>query len=529
MNSSVKVFSRFCLIAVLLILGNVPEAEAVRPVECKSAIAKAIGKLQEMKTDEKTRLEKCENNKGEEIDWDTRWKKYPGIDGDCEQTYTLVNKMVGKSEEELEKACEAFNRGAHCQSGTQKGCQGVAGDSYYKGGTHVRQAVFFIKKADQILREKKITNSEKDIAAYAGRSKFDPALLNGTSIPDLEGDAAKDFFRAKEQLDAISFGKQYLEISKPIEEQLNQHQATLNSMAAEAWKREKNLGESTITGGPKSDSGAASNIAQMAGVAAGSSNASYPAAGFLVTDADVAKMSEDDFYDGLEGRPVKMSFAAPINRPERAEKTAEDSAEKFSRNGDGGEGESAGNESSGKEDAKTAQSANGAEAPAFSNLSAPGGLGGNASTGIAKPDLGRYPASFKGSGLTGASIANGDRGGMPSNGANKGNFGDALQNYTDAQKSLAAPGKAGPSLRDLLRQKMANGSGASTAAMHEVLAELGADSDNPVRSLASPDSPPGAQDGEIKGAESESLFVRIRAAHLRYQRVHRQTEEHAGL
>jgi hypothetical protein len=500
---------------------------------------------------------RCEANAGipANEDHSNRWSK-----GDCQLTYNTVRyytKGVGK---ELNRACrhvqEARQLSEACTRSGQADCQTRTGAKFAEAGTALRSSLNLMKRARENLQERMIWNAEtaEQYADYLMRLANalqnnqpppDPSPIYGPMTPEqviaakgltndpnrlrqaassitntfktIGGDVTGLDRYSREQASAFRHGENFLKEGRQLEAKIQRFSAYVNKNATTQIDRGQQLGagpNSSITGGASDQLAGAQQLAaakqlvaaqQMAAGGSGA-GAGYPSAVQAGSNAGSISarsqplepdLEDEELHSTLEGKPLSAAELerreAPAEAAVLAEeaKSGQDSAPGLFGSGAAGEVAGVGSDS---------LAPVGAESPR--------GLASVAE---------KSPGSPGEQNLTGASSP-GSRGKAAVANPKEGN--EALANYAAASGGAKLLDRGGPSLRDMLRQKM-QGGGASTRAMHEVLgsiSELGGPAEKRPLEASGPVELGSAED--IKGIDSEPLFVRVRAAHLRYQRVH---------
>lgn len=493
------------------------EPSLATKLNCDGKIGETIGDLRKLRSDNEEVKRLCKLNESEKINTDTAFGRFPG--GDCEQTYGVINALANRVEKNLSQACAAFSEGYICTGSSQLQCFVNNSQSAHKAGTKLREATLLLSKAQKILK-KRVDHNESDLNQYANLGGFDPVAVMGNPPSTITGDNLRYFNLAREQAFAMQRGEQFLSKAGPIENKLNGYQAQLNSMGATSAQRAQNLTQagSTITGPAEklaqtaqaAQVGAAAGemFSQQAGGAGAGGQAgsrTYKPADFVLKPDEI-ELSEEHFYDALGDKPMPIDLAAKIPDAEPGKKAGAGAlAAKDQAPG------------AGTPDERTDSYAG--SASQLNNGSAklaPGDYSGSARA------LASMPAMAGGAGVSLTSASSPGFNGKAKPGAAKeGN--EALANFEKTSGSPKLMDRGGPSLRDMLKQRLNEG-GATTRAMHDVLAGIKNLPGDPVQDTqpssqeAAPETQGAADD--IKGIESESLFVRVRAAHLRFQKVH---------
>ena len=549
-------------ILLLTLIGAVPPTPATAKLppsskSCDEITDHVLRDLHQLKMDNEQVKRECETSAGipANDDHGNRWGK-----GDCQLTYNSVRYYIRGIEKELKRSCqhvqEARKLSEACTASGQADCQTKTGGKFAEAGTALRSALNLMKRAKENLQERMIWNAEtaQQYADYLMR--LADALQNNQPLPDpsaIYGQMTPEQVIAKaglthdpnrirhvassitntfktigsdvtgldrfsrEQAKAFRHGETFLKESRELEGKMQRFSAYLNKNAGTQIDRGQQLGagqNSSITGGAAEQLSGAKQMAAAASQGLGSpgagAGAGYPSA----VQAGAGRISaqsqplepdfgDDELHSTLEGKPLSAKEL------ERREAYAEAAVL--------------------AEDAKNGQGA----APGLFGLGGVGGAVASGSDSLAPPDsaadntrgIASLPASAGGAAgsqnLTGASSP-GAAGARRKGGEEK-ESNEALANYAASSGGAKLLDRGGPSLRDMLRQKM-QGGGASTRAMHEVLGGIKELNSNEgdlhgvsegARSFAEQGS-----NEDIKGIDSEPLFVRVRAAHLRYQRVH---------
>jgi hypothetical protein len=496
-------------------------------INCDEKVDEVLNDLNDLRLENDKVAELCSYSASDPYNTDTAWRGHGMTGGDCEQTYGVINRLGHKVETRLEEACDAFNQGVGCTGASQQQQFSCSSSKYRLAGSKTREAVALLKKAQRILK-RRIDHNRVDLNKYAALGGFDPDSVLGAQPSNITGDAVRYFKLGGEQARAMLSGTEFVTKSEPVADKLNHYQAKLNAMGATTAQRSQNLGDagSTITGSLQKANAASqmgAGLADLGGQAmasgapaskAASASGSFRDEDFLLKPGE-GELSDEQFFNALNGKPLGVDLAARM--PGEAGFEA---------------GKMAGNENSKTSKAlgeKQPGEADAAGGPANLSLDANGGSSENSQLLMAdSATSGRGLASSgaklgKGAGandLTGASSP--ISGGRAKLGEVK-ESNEALANYAATSGKLKLLDRGGPSLRDMLRQKMSGG-GASTRAMHEVLGginELSSEEGGQRGESAGAGS--FAEQGsneDIKGIDSEPLFVRVRAAHLRYQKVH---------
>lgn len=476
-------------------------------VNCDGEVGQVLGDLNKLRTENDKVRSLCEGNLEEAINKDTAFGRFPG--GDCEQTYGVVNKLSDRVEDKLEEACNAFQSGLACRTSNHAQCFGTSSELFQQSGTKLREALSMLRMAQKVLK-KRVDHNEKDVNEYARLGEFDPGSVLGNPPSTITGDGMRYFKLAREQAQSMRQGMEFIEKAGPVEKKLNAYQAKLNSMGATTAQRQQNIGQtgSTITGNTSKPI-AAELLGQQVLMGPSPSPgtpgaAATPPRGFRESDflmkEGEGEMSEEQFFSALDGKPLGINVAAKMP----------------------GEGK-AGQDTATSETASAAnQPGQGAPAGKPEKEAAPGTSQlDNDSAKLAAADLGAFQRNIAslpvkaedgGAGQTGNfSGASAARKG--SNAAVSG-----LESSNGNKKLMAS----GPSLRELLKERLTSGDGA-TRAMHEVLGGIQDQADKGEQNEAGTGKAAHdeqADAAEIKGIDSEPLFVRVRAAHLRYQKTH---------
>lgn len=512
---------------------------------CDEITDHVLRDLRKLDMDNEQVRSKCETNAGIPANEDhgNRWGK-----GDCQLTYNSVRYYIKGVDRELTRACkhvqEARQLSEACTRSGQADCQSRTGAKFAEAGTALRSALNLMKRAFENLQERMIWNAEtaEQYADYLMR--LANALQNNQPLPDpspIYGPMTPEQVIAKaglpydpnrirqaassitntfktigsdvtgldrysrEQASAFRHGENFLKESRQLESKIQRFSAYVNKNAATQIDRGQQLGSgpaSSITGGAAEQLAGAQQLAAAREQAAGGAGAGagYPSA--VQAGSSAGRLSarsqplEPDFEDEelqstLDGKPLSAAELERREAPAEAMVLAEDA-----KNGQGAAPGLFGMGAVGG-DSLGSVSAEGPRGPASVAAKSAGGMGEQNLTGASSP---------------------GGRGKVAAGDAKEGN--EALANYAASSGGARLLDRGGPSLRDMLRQKM-QGGGASTRAMHEVLGsinELGGQEEGRPGGAGGPSEFGSAED--IKGIDSEPLFVRVRAAHLRYQRVH---------
>jgi|GEM_PF-6516056 len=485
-------------------LASWPEVCRSARVNCDDKVGDVMNDLNDLRTANEDVNSLCQASADDPYNLDTKNKRFPG--GDCEQTYRVINALGERVEGKLEEACQAFNEGATCSGRDQQTQFSCTSSKYRLAGLKVRQGLALLRKAEKILK-KRVGHNRDDIDWYGKLGGFDPDGVMGGQPSSVTGDGRRYFELAREQASSMLKGSEFISKAQPVAKKLDYYQAKLNSMGATAGLRSQNMGQvgSTISGSTnKVDalSQVGSGLASFGNQAAPDSSAAgkFRDEDFLLKPGE-GELSDDQFFDALEGKPFGEDLAAKM--PGEAGFTAKAQAAKED------------------EYKKSQATGTAADSGAVSGLSlASSKLAGDNAEG----NFGRMVASVPskpGGTVAGSDMTSASSPGFNSRGKEKAQKepNEALANYASMQGKVAPAQGSGPSLREMLRQRM-NGGGGATRAMHEVLGgmkELGGEAGEGTQA-AGGDLENSSRE-EIKGIDSEPLFVRVRAAHVRFQRV----------
>ncbi len=521
---------------------------------CDQITAHTLRDLNKLRMENEQVSKACQQSHGIPANND---HSYRHINGDCALTYSAIRYYIKGVEKEVDRSCgltkQAKALAAACQQSGQADCQKKTGAKFKEAGDASRSAVNLLKRAQDRLIERMEWNEETayEYAKYLNLAA--EALQRNQPLPDAtevfgmspdqvlanaglprdpqrlrqaastitgkfrEGDSTLQLDPySKEQHNAFLQGKNFVKESSELQGKMQRFNAYLNKNANLQLDRGNQLGagpSSSITGGNSPSllgaAGAGAALGQMAGAqnqASGSAAANYPNAAQAGSQA--ASLPPDPNDSELErtlaGKPLSAKELERREGPEEEAILAEDAqkGDAFA-GGDLGQFAALSASGAGSEDSSSLGSEAGSSTPrglASIQANSKGGLGGLNSSGASSP-------------MTGSAASKKD-------GTKSGD--EAFENYTEASGSgVKKPlDRSGPSLRDLLRQKM-NGGGASTRVMHDVLGDMQEQVDEGMQRI---DSMSGEEEEyagseDIKGMDSEPLFVRIRAAHLRYQQV----------
>lgn len=512
----IRIYRQIAVILGLATLVALP-AHARGRIDCDDRVNQVLGDLNKLRTENEKVRQLCEGNLSEKINTDTAYGRYPG--GDCEQTYGVINGLGDRVEDKLELACHDFKEATQCQSSTQRQNFNCGRTAFQRAGTRLREATALLRNARRILK-KRVDHNEVDLNEYARLGNFSPASVLGAPPGNLSPDGMRYFRLAREQAQSMQQGMEFIHKARPVEDKLNQYQARLNAMGATTGQRQQQLAQqtaSTITGSTK-----AAQLAQAGGdlfgqqaggaAAAGGAQAAssaprgYREQDFLMREGE-GEVSDEQFFGALEGKPLGVDLAAKM--PDDAKGLAADESTKVGVNATAGTG-------------------SGAEHDLSSQLAGASQLD-NGAAKLSAADFAAAPRNLASTGRAGAGGLNVTGASAPgfggkAGGGEKSSGDEALANYESSNGTPRLIDRGGPSLRDMLKQRMSAG-GASTRAMHEVLGGMqeltGEEGAQANQAAGQHDENEQQGDApEIKGMDSEPLFVRVRAAHLRYQKVY---------
>lgn len=522
---------------------------------CDQITAHMLEDLNKLKMENEQVSKACQQSHGVRAndDHSNQW-----ANGDCALTYSAIRHYIKGIDKRLDDRCklvkEAKAMSAVCLQRGQSECQTKTGAKFKEAVAAGREASNLLKRARERLLERMEWNEETayQYAEYLNSAANalqmnqplpDPTKVFGGVSPDqvlAKAGLPKDpnrlrqaantitgSFRngdstlqldpySKEQHNAFLHGKTFVTEGDKLQQKVQRFNAYLNKNASLQLERGSQLGagpSSSITGGNSPSllgaAGAGAALGQMAGAGGaqnpGSGSAAYPNAAQAGSQAAALPPdpNDDELQNVLAGRSLSAKELERREGPDEAAILAEDAkAGGFKAGSDLGEFGPYAATGLGSVDLGTEGEGNGMPRGLASvQAKSKSGLGGLNSTGASSP-VGAASASAKKDGTK-----SGD---------------EAFENYTEASGSgVKKPlDRSGPSLRDLLRQKM-NGGGASTRVMHDVLGDMQEQVDEGMQRI---DSMSGEEEEyagseDIKGMDSEPLFVRIRAAHLRYQQV----------
>lgn len=507
-------------------------------IDCESKIGEAMGDLRKLRKDANEIKEMCHLNAGTPVNESGSSRRRGG---DCEQTYGIVRGITNRVEKKLGEICRLVNEGNACRGARQKECQLDAARKHKDAATKYRDAMVMLKNGRRIVEEKKIAENINNSRAYAefltmaaavmraqkpggpyDLSELSPKARELTGIsdaaevirrseipmtPDKLDAAASDITGAigsssgegtygkyaDEQIKSLRHGRDFLEKSQALEKKLQVNQAKLNSLAAESAKRAESLGQAH---NPKASGG---NLSSYSGAGSGLSGvmgSNLSSGGMPNFAYSPPELSEEELEDAIDGKPLPFKTAAFV--PGLSETGSEQQS-------------LAADEKLAEKSGKVKETVEESSTTVMSEISIvkerePASLAEKGALAPASA-LKSRDAGFEGvevSGMAASKVA-----------ATK-ERAEAMGEFAAQSNTIKSLERRGPTLRELLRQKLSsNGDNSTTRAMQEVLSEIGESNEAAIAGAGF--SAHGSKE-EIKGIDSEPLFVRVRAAHLRFQK-----------
>lgn len=562
--------SNFCIALVLLTpgYGRAAPSSGNAPIDCHQARQKVLADLSKLNMDNDQVVQQCLNNSTTPANNDHEF--VIGGKGDCQITYRAVSWHIQGVGKEIDRACELVNEGkvlsVACRTSGQAECLKKPAEKFRESAGALKNALELLRKGQESLKEQMVNNADtaEQYANYllkladAVQKEMEDRQRRGVpddgnyNYGDLVGTGEKTYGIASpseivkrsglpmnpaairktassitgtflnnsdpsgldrfsgEQYAAYKQGKTFLDRSAVLEKKVQSFSSRLEAQAAQTIDRGNWLGavpSSTISDrSPSSLSAAAAQKAAISGEneashASGASGAARAARGGQY--AQSPNLDDNDLFSTFEGKPVRANKLNRHDGPPQ-DKSLAGQKEHLRANDD---------------DATVMNITS--DGPALAASTFVAGLDGRNTVPKSSTGSKTASANAKGSstlevpGLKDAADAGEAKGKAP---VLNTNAEEALAKY--AAGSAKAKERNGPSLRDLLRQKMAaSGSNSATRAMHEVLGaiELSGDEEANLGSAEGGDAK--ASQDDIKGIDSEPLFVRVRVAHLRFQKT----------